>query len=63
MEFTGDELTVLIEAQREYRLRQTEPSRLLVSDALIYRLGAELINQAKADYSEGTETNGSSLSG
>lgn len=53
MNFTDDELVTLIEALREYRLRVSEPSRLLVSEALVYRLGAQLVDNAKTKYQKG----------
>lgn len=43
MDFTDDELVTLIEALREYRLRLNDPNRKLVTEALVWRLGAELV--------------------
>lgn len=44
---TADELTVVIEALREYRLRVADASRRLLCEALIYRYGQQLVQNAK----------------
>lgn len=57
--FTGDEFTVLIEALREYRIRLPEGARRILCDALIYRLGRELITQTRSEVlGEETPTHG-----
>lgn len=47
MEFTDDELTVLIEALRRFRLFVPDPARKLISEALVYRLGLALITHVE----------------
>lgn len=47
VDLTADEIVVLIESLREYRLRVAEPNRRVLCDALIYRLGAKLLSQEK----------------
>ena len=49
MKFTQDELVVVIEALREYRLR-VAGSRRILCEALIFRLGQQLVEQAEGEY-------------
>jgi hypothetical protein len=55
MRFTSDELVTLIESLREYRLRVADPSRQVLCDALIYRLGQHLVQQEKHDFLRGDQ--------
>lgn len=50
MLFTADELVTVIEALREYRLRVADASRRAICDALIFRFGQQLVDQAKDAY-------------
>lgn len=50
MNFTQDELVIIIEALREYRLRVSDLSpRKVVLDALVFRCGEELYAKEAKD--------------
>lgn len=51
MKFTPDELVVIIESLREYRLRIADASRRVLCDALIFRCGSEIIRLEKESFS------------
>jgi hypothetical protein len=47
MQFTDDEIVIIVEALREYRLRIADESRKLVCQALVFRFMAQLVANAK----------------
>ena len=55
MEFTDDEIVVTVEALREYRLRVADGSRRLLCEALVFRFGHELEQNARKRFLKGEQ--------
>lgn len=55
MDFTDDEIVTLVESLREYRIRVADGSRRLLCEALVFRFGRELEENAKNAFLKGEQ--------